>query len=102
MLAIFAEATPWYDHMNVGMMGESWPPCMQDSRDADPGTQMPPVSGNRHQGLRGGFEQEVIDHRLVVPSDIADLAWQSEDHVEIANGQQVFLLSVCISGICLL
>ncbi len=91
MLAIFAEATPWHDHMDMGMMGHCGPPCVQDRRDANPGTQMPGVSGNRHQCLRGGFEQEVIDHRLVVPRDIANLAGQGEDHMEIANGQQVLL-----------
>jgi len=73
MLAIFAEATPWHDHMDMGMMGHCGPPCVQDRRDANPGTQMPPISGNRHQCLRGGFEQEVIDDGLVVPSDIANL-----------------------------
>jgi hypothetical protein len=60
---------------------------MQDSHDADPGPQMPRVSGNGHQGLRGGFKQEVIDDGLVVPSDIANLAGQGEHHMEIANGQ---------------
>ena len=91
MLTTRAEATPWHDHMDMGMVGHCGPPCMQDSRDANPGPQMLVVSGNGHQCLRGGFEQEVIDHRLVVPSDIADLAWQSEDHMEVAKGQQVLL-----------
>jgi hypothetical protein len=60
---------------------------MQDSGDTNLGPQMLGVSGNGHQGLRGGFKQEVIDDGLVVPCDIANLARQGEDHMEIANGQ---------------
>jgi hypothetical protein len=49
------------------------------------------IGSNRHQRLCRRLEQEVIDHRLVVPRDIANLAGQREHHMEVANGQQVFL-----------
>ena len=36
-------------------------------------------------------EQETIDHRLVVPGDVADRRGQGEDHVVILHGQQIGL-----------
>src|SRR5215467_10401159 len=64
---------------------------MQDRGNADLGTEMLGVSGNRQHRLRRNFEQEVIDHRLVLVGDGSDLGRQREDDVEIGDLQQLGL-----------
>src|SRR6516165_9340315 len=46
------------------------------------------VGGDDEHGLGGHPEQQVIDHRLVVESDVGGYG---EDHVEVADWQQVCL-----------
>jgi hypothetical protein len=46
------------------------------------------------QGLGGSLEQEIVDHRLVVPGEIADRGRQREHHVEVGQGQQLGL-AIC-------
>ena len=67
------------DHMHVGMVGHSGPPGVQDGSDADLGAQVLGVGGNGQHGVRGGMEQEVIDHRLVLVGDGSDLGGQREN-----------------------
>jgi hypothetical protein len=40
------------------------------------------------EGLGGGFEQQVIDDRLVVIGDVSDRSGQGEDDMEIGYGQE--------------
>ena len=44
------------------------------------------VCPNGEQRLGGGFEQEVVHHRLVLVGDIANLARHGDDDVEVGNG----------------
>src|SRR5580704_13462212 len=39
-------------------------------------------------GLGRGFEQQVIDHRLVLIGDVAHLSWQRIHHMEVRHRQQ--------------
>jgi hypothetical protein len=47
------------------------------------------VGGDCEQGFSRRAEQQVVDHRLVVVGDWRDLGGQREDHVEIADRQQI-------------
>ena len=47
------------------------------------------IGGDREQRLGRRAEQQVVDHRLVLVSDGADLGRQREDEVEIADRQQI-------------
>ena len=46
-------------------------------------------AGDGEHGRRGDMEQEVVDHRLVLPGDVGDLGRQREHDMEIANRQQI-------------
>ena len=45
--------------------------------------------GDREQGFGRRAEQQVVEHRLVLVGDRSDLGGQREDHVEIADRQQI-------------
>ena len=47
--------------------------------------------GDGDQGLGGGFEQQVIDDRLVLMGDIGDQSRQGEDDMEIRHEQEIGL-----------
>jgi hypothetical protein len=49
------------------------------------------IGGNGQHGVRGGLEQEVIDHRLVLVGDGSDLGGQRENDVKIGDLQQLGL-----------
>ena len=51
------------------------------------------VRCNGQQRLGCGAEQQVVDHCLVLVGDRSDLGGQREDHVEIADRQQI-----CLAG----
>ncbi len=90
-LTIERQATTGDDPVHMGVMGHRRTPGVQDQGRADTGTQMLGVASNRAQGLGSGLEQEAVDHRLVVPGDVADRCWQGEDQVIVVHGQQVGL-----------
>jgi hypothetical protein len=71
------------------MMGHRRAPGVEQGGGADPGAEVPGVSGDGEQGLGRGAEQQVVDNRLVLVSDRGDLGRHCEDHVEVANRQQV-------------
>jgi len=64
---------------------------MEHGGGADASTEVPGIAGNREQRLGRGAEQQVVDHRLVLIGDRGDLGGQREDHVEIADRQQIGL-----------
>ncbi|KFL92465.1 hypothetical protein AmDm5_0016 [Acetobacter malorum] len=45
---------------------------MQHGGDADAGTQMPGIGGDRHHCLRGGLEQQGVENGLVLERDVGD------------------------------
>src|SRR5580704_11446198 len=47
------------------------------------------IGRDRQHRLGGRSEQEVVDHRLVLMSDIADRGWQCEHDVEVRHWQQL-------------
>jgi hypothetical protein len=73
------------------MVGHRRSPGMEDGGDADARTEVTWVGGDGEHGLRCRPEQQVVDHRLVVEGDAGDLGGDGEDHVEVADRQQVGL-----------
>ena len=91
VFAIGRNAAARNDAMDMGMVIKVLTPCMQYGGEADLSSQMFGISGDRHEGPRGGFEQKPIDRRLVLIGDCADFGGQREYDVIIGRGQEVRL-----------
>lgn len=90
-MAVNREPAAGHNAVHMGMMGQRQPPGVQDQRDADVGTQMLRVGGDRAQRLRGDGEQQVVDQRLVGIGDGRDRRRQGEHHVVVLDRQEVGL-----------
>src|SRR3546814_4317692 len=64
--SIAGDAAARYDHVDVGMMGKRGSPCMEYGGDADPGTEMLGISGDREHRIGRGLEQQIIAQRFVM------------------------------------
>jgi hypothetical protein len=80
-----------HDHMDVRVVGHCRAPAVEHSGGADASAEVPGIGGDREQRFGRRAEQEVVNHRLVLVGDGSDLGRQREDHVEIADRQQVSL-----------
>src|SRR3546814_20633223 len=73
------------------MMGKRGSPCMEYGGDADPGTEMLGISGDREHRIGRGLEQQIIDQRFVMIGDGGDLGRHREHEVEVADREKVGL-----------
>src|SRR3546814_1557720 len=89
--SIAGDAAARYDHVDVGMMGKRGSPCMEYGGDADPGTEMLGISGDREHRIGRGLEQQIIDQRFVMIGDGGDLGRHREHDVEVADREKVGL-----------
>jgi hypothetical protein len=64
---------------------------MQHGGDADPGSQMLRIGGDREHGLGRDLEQQVVEDGLVLVGDVGDGRRQREHHVIVRHRQQVGL-----------
>ena len=64
---------------------------MQHRHEADAGAEMLGIGGDRERGLRRGFEQQVVDHRLVLIGDVGDLRRQRVHHMKVRHRQEIGL-----------
>jgi len=64
---------------------------MQHGGDADPRAEMLGIGCDGQQRVRSRAEQQVIDHRLVLPCDVRDLGGHGEHDVEVTDRQQIGL-----------
>ena len=64
---------------------------MQHCGGADAGAEVPRIGGDGEQRLGCGAEQQIVDNRLVLISDSADLGRQREDQVEVSDREQIGL-----------
>src|SRR6516225_11271469 len=69
--------------MGMRMVRQCRSPGVQYGGEPDAGAEMLGVSRDGDQGVGGGFEQQVIDDRLVVIGDVGDRSRQGEDNMEI-------------------
>jgi len=67
------------------MMDHRRAPRVEHGGDPDPRAQVSGISRDRQHCLRGDAEQQIVEQRLVVESDVGDLGRQGEDDVEVAD-----------------
>ena len=65
-LAVERDAAAGHDHVDVRVVGHGRAPGVEHGGDADAGAEVLRIGRDRQHRLRGGPEQEVVDHRLVV------------------------------------
>src|SRR5215813_12013516 len=85
--------TTRHNDMDVRMVGHCRAPAVEYGSGANPGTEVLGIGGDREQRFGCRAEQQVVDDRLVLIGDWSDLGGQREDHVEIADRQQIGLAS---------
>jgi len=77
--------------MDVRMVGHCRAPAVEHGGGADASTEVFGIGGDREQRFRRRVEQQVVDDNLVLIGDRRNLGGQGEDHVEIADRQQIGL-----------
>src|SRR6516165_3168283 len=77
--------------MDVRMVGHCRAPGMEHRGSADARAEMLGIGGDGEQRLRRRAEQQIVNHCLVLVGDRGDLGGQREDHMEIADRQQIGL-----------
>jgi len=77
--------------MDVRMVGHCRAPAVEHGGGADASAEVFGIGGDREQRFRRRAEQQVVDDNLVLVGDRSDLGRQREDHVEIADRQQIGL-----------
>ena len=73
------------------MVGERRAPGVQHGSDADASAEVLGIGRDGDQRLGRGLEQNVVDHRLVLVSDVSDCRRQREDHMEVGHRQELGL-----------
>jgi hypothetical protein len=63
------------------------PQVCKHSGDPDPRAEVLGIGCDGQHRVRSRAEQQVIDHRLVLPCDVGDLGRQREHDVEVAHWQ---------------
>jgi hypothetical protein len=66
---------PGDDHVQMRVMDHGRAPGMQHGGDADAGTEMLRIGGDRQHGLGRDLEQQVVEDGLVLVGDVGDLRW---------------------------
>ena len=77
--------------MDVRMVSHCRAPAVEHGGGAEASAEVLGIGGDCEQCLCGRAEQQVVDHRLVLIGDRRNLGGQREDHVEIADRQQIGL-----------
>ena len=73
--------------MGVRMVGQCCSPGVQYGGEPDARAEVVGVRRDGDQGLGGGFEQQVIDDRLVVIGNVGDRSRQGENDMKIGDRQ---------------
>jgi hypothetical protein len=87
--AIGREPAARHDHVQVRMMGHRRAPGVEDRGDPDPRAEVLRVGRDRQQGRGRRLEEQIVDHRLVLVSDVGDRGRQGEHEVEVRHGQEL-------------
>ena len=77
--------------MDVRMVSHCRAPAVEHGGGAEASAEVLGIGGDCEQCLCGRAEQQVVDHRLVLVGDGSNLGGKREDHVEIADRQQIGL-----------
>jgi hypothetical protein len=73
------------------VVGERGAPGVQHRHEADASAEMLGISRDRERGLGRGFEQQVVDHGLVLIGDVGDWCRQCVHHMKVRHRQQLGL-----------
>ena len=73
------------------VLGHCRSPGVEHGGGADASAEVLGIGADREQAFGRGTEQQVVEHCLVLIGDWRDLGGQREDHVEIADRQQIGL-----------
>jgi len=92
-LAIGRYPTARDNAVDVGMVRQRLPPCVQHHRRADLGAETSGIAGNRAQRFGCSLEQHSIKQCLVLAGDGRDRCRQGEHDMEIRDRQQIVLAS---------
>src|ERR1700730_6086272 len=85
------ESAAGNDTMQVRVEHQILSPGVQDSEEADLGTQMFGISSNSAQGFSGSPEENVVHHFLILESDVGNLFREGKDHVEVLSIEELGL-----------
>jgi hypothetical protein len=85
---IWSQSAGSHDAVNMRVEQQSLIPGVQHAEEADLRSQMARIAGDLEQRLCTGMEQEVKEDLLVLQDQWGEFAWQSEDSMHIARGQQ--------------
>jgi hypothetical protein len=89
--SIRRQTTSGDNHVDMRVMRHRRTPRMEHGCDADARAEMFGIGGDGERGFGGGLEQDVVDHRLVLPGDVCDRGRQREDQMEVADLKQLGL-----------
>src|SRR5438445_1466049 len=86
--AVERRSTTRHDTVDMRMVLQGLAPGMEDGGHAELGTEMLGVGCDGGERLRRAAEQDGIDHRLVLESNLSGRGRQADDHVEIRHGKE--------------
>ena len=89
--AVERDAAAGHDHVHMRMVRQRRSPRMQHGGNANPRAEVLGVGRDGQHRVRGSAEQQVVDHRLVLPGNVGDLGRHREHDVEVADRQQIGL-----------
>ena len=74
----------------MDMLRQRLAPGVQDGQHAHLAAQLPFwVQPQCTNGAPGGFEEQIVNQRLIVSSDPIQFMWDGKHHVEVLNWQQL-------------
>ena len=79
------QAATRHDHVHMRVVGERGAPGVQHRHEANASAEMLGISRDRERGLGRGFEQQVVDHRLVLIGDVGDCGRQRVHHMKVRH-----------------
>jgi hypothetical protein len=84
-LAIWRDAATRNDAVNVRVVMEVFAPCVQDSGDADVGTEVLAIGGNGGEGLGRSPKQQSVNLGLVLVGNRTDRGRKGENQVTVRH-----------------
>ena len=75
--------------MHMRVMRQGGTPGVQHRHEADASAEMLGICRDCERGLGRGFEQQVVDHGLVLIGDGGDLGRQCVHHMEVRHRQEL-------------
>ena len=85
---IESEAAGGNDVVDVGMMFKVLSPGMKHAEESDVGSEILRIASQFEHRRSAGAEEQIVEQLLVLEDKSGEFVWQSEDDVEVRNGQQ--------------